>query len=185
MHITLLFLVLPTWSLIANWFADSGSADICAVNKSWFLLSKITTPNTFHFLTSAFYPVMRKWGKLWAGMTRVPEPLCEKFGYSSCHLSNWTKSYPFHTDSYPTWGFMCLCYDLSWALKSSCQYFSLVVEMYLDISTFVFFLMGPILKRWIFFTDPCWFITQFFSLPIFPIAFNRNWISLNVAFLSI
>ena len=103
MYITLLFLVLPTWSLIADWFADSGSADICAVNKSWFLLSKITTPNTFHFLTSAFYPVMRKWGKLWAGMTRVPEPLCEKFGYSSCHLSNWTKSYPSHTDSYPTW----------------------------------------------------------------------------------
>ena len=96
MYITLLFLVLPTWSLIAN--SDSLTVaqltSVPTVNKSQFFLSKITAPNTFHFLTSAFYPVMRRWGKLSWNDPRVPEPLREKFGYSFCHLSNWTKSQP-------------------------------------------------------------------------------------------
>ena len=63
---TPIYVVYPTWSLIAN--SDSLTVaqltSVPTVNKSQFFLSKITAPNTFHFLTSAFYPVMRRWGKL-------------------------------------------------------------------------------------------------------------------------
>lgn len=80
-HHTALSNVLPTRSLFADWFAQVNSGYIYAVNKSWFYLSKITTPNTFHFLTSACLPAIRRVEKLWAGLTPEHQNLClEKLG---------------------------------------------------------------------------------------------------------
>lgn len=115
---------------------------------------------------------------------RTPEPMLGKVGCSSSRLFNQTESYPSHIEGIPHGAPCVSATELSCTVKAAANILAWLLTRILTslpFSTFWWILFYKLT----FFTDPLWFITPFFSLQVLPIAFNRNWIPLNVAFLSV